>query len=117
MRSEFASTSSGPQRHLVSHNPHQVNTFSDTRYFDNPNDDGDLKRNGHSNGPSDMEPMYPEGPIHDPSTMGVATPSGATVAVYSRYTKHWEDLMQAREKAVAKFFELPSGTLNRTNRT
>ena len=47
----------------MSHNPHQVNTFPDTRYFDNPNDDGDLKRNGHSNGPSDMEPMYPEGAL------------------------------------------------------
>ena len=116
-------------------NAHQPNAFPDTRYFDDPNVDGNLKRNGHSNGPSTIDPIYPEGvpkisyyfkrgffifvpgPIDDPNSMGDETPNGAALAVYSRYTKHWEELIQAREKAVAKFFELPSEPLNRTNRS
>lgn len=117
IRSGFASTSSGPQRNLVPPNSHQPNAFPDTRYFEDPNVDGNLKRNGHSNGPSTIDPIYPEGPIDDPSSMGDETPNGAALAVYSRYTKHWEELIQAREKAVAKLFELPSETLNRTNRS
>ncbi|KAF8332418.1 uncharacterized protein EI90DRAFT_857124 [Cantharellus anzutake] len=110
-RPNFASTSSAPPRPLVPH-PHPVNPFTDHRYFDTTSIDASLKRNGHSNGIPIMDSVYPEGPIENPP-IGIPHPHVSTPPpVYVRPTKLWDDLIQAREKALAKYFETIPGALS-----